>query len=271
MARLDGKTALVTGGTSGLGLAITRRYVEEGAQVVFTGRNEEAGRAVEAEQGLADRAWFVKADATDEDSVRRSVESAVARLGRLDILVNNAGVAVMANVISTPIAEYDRVMDTNVRGYYLYSLMAYPHLKKTRGCMIHIASDAGLRGEQPLAIYSVSKAAVIMLAKMLALDGGVDGVRSNCLCPTSLLPGMRHMGPPGDALHGDVPSTWTVPPLGRLGRVEDVTGAAVFLAGDDAAFCSGSVLLVDGGIQAGLREPVTDGIRPASASPAGSA
>jgi NAD(P)-dependent dehydrogenase (short-subunit alcohol dehydrogenase family) len=253
MERLKGRAAIVTGGTSGLGLAIARRYVDEGATVVFTGRNREAGQRLEREAGLAGRAWFVEADATDQDSVERSVATAAGRLGGLDILVNNAGVAVMANVLDTPVAEYDRVMDTNVRGYFLYARAAYPHLEQRRGCMIHVASDAGLRGEQPLAIYSVSKAAVVMLSRMLALDGGRDGVRSNCICPTSLLPGMRHMGPPGDLLHGDVPSTWAVPPLGRLGRVEDVTGAAVFLASADAEFCSGSVLLVDGGIQAGLR------------------
>lgn len=253
MERLNGKVALVTGGTSGLGLTIARRYVEEGARVVLTGRNREAGERLEGSGDLLGRAWFVEADATDPDSVERSVAAAVDRLGGLDILVNNAGVAVMANVIGTPVAEYDRVMDTNVRGYFLYARAAYAQLSQRRGCMIHIASDAGLRGEQPLAIYSVSKAAVIMLSRMLALDGGPDGVRSNCICPTSLLPGMRHMGPPGDPMRGDVSSTWVVPPIGRLGRVEDVTGAAVFLASADSEFCSGSVLLVDGGMQAGFR------------------
>jgi NAD(P)-dependent dehydrogenase (short-subunit alcohol dehydrogenase family) len=253
MQLLEDRAALVTGGTSGLGLAITRRFLDEGARVAFTGRNVEAGKRLEADLGAGEKAMFLEADAMDAGSVQRSVEEAVRRFGGLDVLVNNAGVAVMAPAIKTPIDEYDRVMDTNVRGYFLYALACHPHLKARKGVMIHIASDAGLRGEQPLAIYSVSKAAVIMLSKMLALDGGPDGVRSNCICPTSLLPGMRHMGPPNDPLHGDVPETWIVPPLGRLGRVEDVTGAAVFFASTDGEFCSGSVLLVDGGMQAGLR------------------
>jgi NAD(P)-dependent dehydrogenase (short-subunit alcohol dehydrogenase family) len=253
MGRLEGKGALITGGTSGLGLAIARRYVEEGAGVVFTGRNGAAGRRIEQELGELGRAWFVEADATDAVSVDRSVAAAVERIGSLDVLINNAGVALMASSVDTPIDDYDHVMDTNVRGYFLYARACYPHLKQRHGCMIHVASDAGLRGEQALAIYSVSKAAVIMLSKMLALDGGPDRVRSNCICPTSLLPGMRHMGPPGDPQRGDEPTTWLVPPFGRLGKVEDVTGAAVFFATEDAAFCSGSVLLVDGGMQAGLR------------------
>lgn len=253
MERLKGKTALITGGTSGLGLAIARRYIEEGGSIVFTGRNLDAGGKAESELRQRGPAWFVEADAIDLESVERSVASAVARLGALDVLINNAGAAVMAPAIATPTEDYDRVMDTNVRGYFLYAKSCYPHLRARRGCMIHIASDAGIRGEQSLAIYSVSKAAVIMLSKMLALDGGPDGVRSNCICPTGLLPGMRHMGPPGDPMQGDAPDTWLVPPIGRLGRVEDVTGAAVFFASTDAEFCSGSVLLVDGGMQAGLQ------------------
>jgi len=251
--RLSGKAALVTGGTSGLGLAIARRYIEEGAKVVVSGRDRNAGGKAEAELSRHGDAWFVEADVTDAESVERSVTAAVARLGGLDVLVNNAGVAVLAPAINTPIEDYDRVMNTNVRGYFLYARTCYPHLRERKGCIIQIASDAGIRGEQPLAIYSVSKAAVIMLTKMLALDGGPDGVRSNCICPTSLLPGMRHMGYPGDPMRGDQPDTWLVPPIGRLGRVEDVTGAAVFFASSDAEFCSGSVLLVDGAMQAGLR------------------
>jgi NAD(P)-dependent dehydrogenase (short-subunit alcohol dehydrogenase family) len=253
MTRLKGKTALITGATSGLGLAIARRYVDEGARVVFTGRNRDAGGRVEADLRQSGEAWFVEADAMDPESVERSVAFAVARLGDLAILVNNAGAAVVAKATETPLEDFDRVMDTNIRGYFLYGKACYPHLRERKGCMIHIASDAGIRGEQPLAIYSVSKAAVIMLSKMLALDGGPDGVRSNCLCPTSLLPGMRHMGPPGDPMRGDAPDTWLVPPVGRLGTVEDVTGAAVFFASADGEFCSGSVLLVDGGMQAGFR------------------
>lgn len=249
MGRLEGKRALVTGGTTGLGLEIARRFAAEGARVVITGRD--AGLGVRAEHDLGtDAACFVHADAADAEAVARSVDAAVEHLGALDVLVNNAGVGVDARLIDTPLADYDKVMDINVRGYFLYARHAYPHLAARRGCMIHIASDAGVWGEQSTGLYSVSKAAVIMLGKMLALDGGPDGVRSNVLCPGDIWPGMRHMAPPGTddrAGSGD----WPVPPIGRIGAAGDVAAAAVFYASDEAAFITGTSLLVDGGMTAG--------------------
>ncbi len=113
---------------------------------------------------------------------------------------------------------------------------------------MHIASDAGLRGEQAIGAYSVSKAAVVMMSKVLAPDGAEHGVRSNCICPGATAPGMRHIGPAGDPDRGDDPSTWPLPPLGRHGTAADVASAAAFLASADAAFISGAVLLVDGAV-----------------------
>jgi NAD(P)-dependent dehydrogenase (short-subunit alcohol dehydrogenase family) len=113
------------------------------------------------------------------------------------VLVNNAAIGVEASLLGTPLADYNRLMDVNVRSYFLYAQAAYPYLARRRGCMIHIASDAGIWGEQSIALYSVSKAAVVMLGKMLALEGGPDGVRSNVLCPGDTWPGMRHMARPG--------------------------------------------------------------------------
>ena len=136
------------------------------------------------------------------------MSAAADRLGGLDVLVNNAGVGVTARLIETPLADYDQVMNVNIRGCLLYAQHAYPHLARRRGCMIHIASDAGIWGEQAIGLYSVTKAAVVMLGKMLALDGGADGVRSNVLCPGDIWPGMRHMGPPGDPDHGEESGGW---------------------------------------------------------------
>jgi NAD(P)-dependent dehydrogenase (short-subunit alcohol dehydrogenase family) len=248
MAALDGKRALVTGGTTGLGLAIAGRFVHEGAQVVITGRDQGLGER--AGQALGPGARFIAADAADPGAVTRSVSAAVEHLGGLDVLVNNAGVGVVARLIDTPLADYDWVMNVNVRGYLLYAQQAYPHLAARRGCMIHIASDAGIWGEHTTGLYSVTKAAVVMLGKMLALDGGPDGVRSNVLCPGDILPGMRHFGPPGQpdrAEDGD----WPVPPIGRVGQASDVAAAAVFYASDEAEFITGATLLVDGGMTAG--------------------
>ncbi len=248
MPLLDGKRALVTGGTTGLGLAIAERFLREGAQVVITGRDRDLGNR--AEQALGPQARFLPADAADPDAIAASVNAAVEHLTGLDVLVNNAGIGVSARLIDTPLADYNRVMDVNVRGYLIYAQQAYPHLARRRGCMIHVASDAGVWGEQATGLYSVTKAAVIMIGKMLALDGGEDGVRSNVLCPGDIWPGMRHMAPPGEA---DRPEEgdWPVPPIGRLGTASDVAAAAVFYASQEAEFITGTTLLVDGGMTAG--------------------
>ncbi len=249
MTKLAGKRALVTGGTTGLGLAIAERFLGEGAQVVITGRDRELG--TRAEQTLGSGTRFIAADAADRDAVARSVDAAADHLGGLDVLVNNAGVGVTARLIDTPLPDYDRVMSVNVRGYLLYAQLAYPHLARRQGCMIHIASDAGIWGEQTIGLYSVTKAAVVMLGKMLALDGGPDGVRSNVLCPGDIWPGMRYMGPPGEEGRGEEGGDWPVPPIGRIGQASDVAAAAVFYASEDAGFITGTTLLVDGGMTAG--------------------
>jgi NAD(P)-dependent dehydrogenase (short-subunit alcohol dehydrogenase family) len=258
MGILTGKRALITGGTTGLGLAVAERYIAEGAQVVITGRDRRLGGS--AEHDLGNGARFIAADVADPDAVGWLVDTAAEHLGGLDVLVNNAGVGVTAKLIETPLADYDRVMNVNVRGYLLCAQHAYPYLARRRGCMIHIASDAGIWGEQATGLYSVSKAAVVMLGKMLALDGGPDGVRSNVLCPGDIWPGMRHMGPPGDHDRAEADGDWPVPPIGRLGQAQDVAAAAVFYASADAEFITGTTLLVDGGMTAGYLQREHDSV-----------
>jgi NAD(P)-dependent dehydrogenase (short-subunit alcohol dehydrogenase family) len=249
MGMLEGKCALITGGTTGLGLAIAERFRREGARLVITGRDHDLGER--AEQALGPGARFVAADAADPAAVASSVSAAVDHLDGLDVLVNNAGVGVTARLIDTPVADYDRVMNVNVRGCLLYAQHAYPYLARSRGCMIHVASDVGIWGEQATGLYSVTKAAVVMLGKMLALDGGPDGVRSNVLCPGDIWPGMRHMAPLGQQDGSEGADDWPVPPIGRIGQAGDVAAAAVFCASDEADFITGTTLLVDGGMTAG--------------------
>jgi NAD(P)-dependent dehydrogenase (short-subunit alcohol dehydrogenase family) len=253
MGELDGKAALITGGTTGLGRAMAERFLDEGASVVITGRDERLG--TDAERDLAARGAikFLGADAAQPDQARGSVDEAASLLGGLDILVNNAGVGVLAGVLDTPLDSYDHVMNVNVRGAFVYAQAAFPHLEQRRGAMLHVSSDAGVMGEDDIGIYSVSKAALIMLSNMLAIEGGRRGVRSNAICPGDTAPGMRHMGPPGEDRAEDDAATWSVPPLGRIGEAADVAEAAVFLCSDRAGFINGIALLVDGGMGAGMR------------------
>ncbi|MGN6794931.1 MAG: SDR family NAD(P)-dependent oxidoreductase [Streptosporangiaceae bacterium] len=250
---LAGKSSLITGGTTGIGFAIAERFLAEGAKVVITGRDREIGQRAEVSLRRSGRAWFVSADAGDPAAVSESTSTAVSLLGGLDVLVNNAAVGILSGLLATPVEDYDRLMDVNVRGYFLYARAAYPHLAARRGSMVHIASDAGLWGEQSIGLYSVSKAAVVMLGKMLALEGGHDGVRSNVLCPGDTWPGMRHMAPPGEY---DRPESgeWPVPPIGRIGKPADVAAAAVFYASAEAEFITGTTLAVDGGMTAGYHQ-----------------
>jgi NAD(P)-dependent dehydrogenase (short-subunit alcohol dehydrogenase family) len=253
MPELAGKAALITGGTTGLGRAMAERFLDEGASVVITGRDASLGDETEQELGSRGAIRFVRADAADPDQARASVDETVAMLGGLDILVNNAGIGVQAGVLDTPLDAYDRVMDVNVRGAFVYARAAFPHLEARGGVMLHVSSDAGVMGEEEIGIYSVSKAALIMLSNMLAIEGGRRGVRSNAICPGDTAPGMRHMGPPGEDRPEDDPATWIQPPLGRIGEAMDVADAAVFLCSERAGFVNGVALLVDGGMRAGMR------------------
>jgi NAD(P)-dependent dehydrogenase (short-subunit alcohol dehydrogenase family) len=253
LGELGNKAALITGGTTGLGLETARRFLGEGARVVVTGRDVELGAAAETDLRTRGEAWFVRADAADPAQVEASVAGSVERLGGLDVLVNNAGVGVVAGALETTLEGFDLVMDVNVRGAFWYAKQVFPHLEARGGSMIHVASDAGVAGEAEIAIYSVSKAALIMLSSMLAIEGGRRGVRSNAICPGDIAPGMRHMGEPGSEERAEDPSTWLVPPIGRIGEARDVADVAVFLASDRASFVNGAALLVDGGMRAGMR------------------
>jgi meso-butanediol dehydrogenase/(S,S)-butanediol dehydrogenase/diacetyl reductase len=248
MQRLAARRALVTGGTSGIGAAVARRLAAEGARVVLTGRSAERGAAVAAEVG----GTFVGADVRDPSDIARSVTAAVEALGGLDVAVLNAGVLHDAPLSETDDAAWDSIIETNLLGPYRYACAVMPVLAQSRDASIVVmASDAGVWVETSIAAYSVSKRGAIMLAKMLAVEGGPKGVRCNAVCPGDTEPGMVTTTGGRD----DLPDTasWGRPPLGRLVHADDVAATVAFLVSDDGRNVNGAEILVDGGMRAALR------------------
>ena len=247
MARLDGVRALVTGGTSGIGAAIVDRLQDEGASVVFTGRDASRGAAVADRTGAA----FVQADVRDPAAIRRSVAEAVSRLAGLDAVVLNAGILHASALSETSDESWDAVIETNLLAPYRYAVACLPALRTAGGSITLISSDAGVWPEVAIGAYSVSKRALIWLGHMLAVEGGPHGVRVNVVCPGDTAPGMATFV--DGRVEPDGTAGWLLPPLGRVGTGADVAAAVAFFVSAESAFCNGSVLLVDGGMRASLR------------------
>ena len=248
---LTGKVAVITGGTSGIGLATARRLGREGARVAITGRDAQRGtRARDQLAAEVSDVMFLAADAASCTQTEHAMAEVAARWGRIDILVANAGVGLVAPLIDTREADFDRIMDINVKGYLLAVQAARPYMTGDDPAVVLISSDAGVLGEPAIGAYSVSKAAVIMMGKMLAADLA-PRIRVNVVCPGDTVPGMRYMLRPGERERpAEDYLSWPVPPLGRWGQPEDVAEAVLFFCTPASAFCTGSVLLVDGGARA---------------------
>jgi NAD(P)-dependent dehydrogenase (short-subunit alcohol dehydrogenase family) len=216
---------------------------------VFTGRDGARGREVSQATG----ATFVPADARSEEAIRRSVDGAAGSLGGLDGLVCAAGVTIDAGLTDTTLDDWRALMDVNLTAPYLYSVACLPLLRAAGGgSIVHIGSDAGVWGDARIGGYSVSKAALIALAQMLAIEAGPHGITVNAVCPG----GVGHVMASttrGRDEHRSDPSTWLVPPVGRFQTPEEIAGVVAFLLGSDARYVNGAALVVDGGIRAGYR------------------
>ncbi|HMJ83207.1 MAG TPA: SDR family oxidoreductase [Vicinamibacterales bacterium] len=242
--RLRDKVAVVTGGGSGFGAAICRRFVEEGAKVVVVDCRRDGGEAIARETG----AIFVEADVASEADARRMIATAVERFGRLDILVNNAG-APQAPTPVTDIDErdFDRLMAVNAKAIALAAKHAVPILRRQGGGVIlNTVSVAAIRPRPNLAAYNASKGAALVLSKSLAIELAPDRIRVNAVCPgpgdTPML--ATFVGGESEAHRAAFLQSI---PLGRLCAPGDVAGTMVFLASDEASFITGAVIEVDGG------------------------
>jgi len=252
--RLAGKVAIITGAGSGIGRAMALLFAREGATVVAAGRTpasiEETVAMIRAETGW--EALAVAADVAIPADVERMVRETVARFGRIDILCNNAGIGSSKDVVAVEPDEWDRVFAVNVRGVYLGCKYALPHmLAQGGGSIINTASVLALVGAPERAAYCASKGAVVALTRQIAVEYADRGIRCNCLCPTTV------DTPWVDRLLADAPDPVARrraleerQPMGRLATAEDVAAAALYLASDDAAFVTGTAMVIDGGLSA---------------------
>jgi 3-oxoacyl-[acyl-carrier protein] reductase len=249
MQELNGKTALVTGASSGIGAAIARRYAQHGIRVAIHYNNNRAG----AEETLAQMAvspagehLLVRADVADPDQVRQLVEEAAEGLGRLDVLVNNAGVYEATPFDTSDYADWRegwrRVLDINLLSAVNATYCALPFMKaQGGGKVIHVASRSAFRAETDAPAYAVSKAGMVNLTRCLARAEATAGILSYCIAPGWVETAMAREGM--EQMAADIISQI---PLGRIASVEDVAGVALFLASDDANYLTGITMLVTG-------------------------
>jgi len=246
MGRLEGKTAVITGGNSGIGLATAKRFAAEGADVFITGRrHEELNEAVAA---IGSGARAVQGDVSNLDDLDRLFATVRAERGRIDVLFANAGLGAVAPLGAITEASFDLLFDVNVKGTLFTVQKALP-LMKAGGSIILTGSTTGSMGSPAFSVYSATKAAIRNFARCWALDLKTTGIRVNVLSPGAtatpgLLNGLARSGQQDALIAGLIAQT----PVGRMGRPEETAAVALFLASDDSSFMTGSEVFVDGGM-----------------------
>lgn len=248
--KLKDKVAIVTGGTSGIGEATALLFAREGARAAITGRNIERGSAVVARiKECGSEALFVRADVSSPADCQRVIDETVRAFGRIDILFNNAGVYYPQTALECSEREWDEQIDVNLKGTFLMSKAVLPGMiARKSGVIINNASGWGIVGGDHAVAYCASKGGVVLMTKAMAIDHGPQGIRVNCVCPGDVETPML----PADAkMRGlkweDYIAGCANRPLGRVGTVEEIAKAVLFLASDDSSFMTGAALVVDGG------------------------
>jgi len=248
--RFSNKTIIVTGASSGIGEGIVRRFAAEGANVVLAARGRDRLDAVAAELDRS-RTITVETDVSDADQVTTLIEKAIERFGQIDALVSNAGMAILNSFEDTSFEDWRKTMAVDVDSCFLGAKAALPHLKKTRGCIIHTASASGLGGDWGLTAYNAAKGAVVNFTRGLALDLGKFGIRVNTVAPSLT----KTSASAEFVSDGFVKLFNERSALSGHGTPADVAGAVAFLASEDARFITGVILPVDGGVTAASGQP----------------
>jgi len=252
--RLEGKVALITGGTSGIGSATAIRFSKEGAAVAITGRNAERGAEVVQEiEANGGRALFIRSDVRLAKDCREAVDQTLKHFGKIDILFNNAGVFHPKSIPDCTEDEWDETIDSSLKGAFLMSKYALPSMiENGGGSIIHTSSGWGILGGDKAAAYCAAKGGLIIMAKAMAIDHGPDGIRVNCVCPGDVLTPMLPEDAEKRGMSWDDYAVGAADrPLGRIGTADDIANAVLYLASDEASFVTGEALVVDGGGVAG--------------------
>jgi len=244
--RLEGKTAIVTGGGSGIGRATAELFAREGARIVVAEYDAEKGKdVVDSIVQSGGAATFIQVDVSVSHQVQQMIEATVDAYSRIDILFNNAGVLAFGTILDTEESTWDRVIEINLKGVYLCSKHAIPHMVAAGGgSIINMSSSTGAHdGNGNTAAYVASKGGVTLLTKCMAIDHAPDGIRVNAIAPGPTDTPMLRDNLTPDALE-EFMATF---PAKRLGLPSELAQAALFLASDEASFVTGSILAVDGG------------------------
>ena len=241
------KVAVITGGTSGIGLATAEIFIKNHYECALIGRSEQRAKAA-LDKLNSDQVIYIRADVSKVDNCNRAINEAIQRFGNIDVLVNSAGLYSEGAIHSVNESEFYRIFDTNVKGTFFMCRAAIKSLTQTHGSIVNLASDAGIKGNYFCALYSASKGAIVSFTKSLALELSNIPIRVNCVAPGDVLTPMTEAQL--ERSNETVEDLASVYPMLRIANSEEVAEAIYFLASDKASFITGTILSVDGGLTA---------------------